>query len=311
MPATSEKATILTNKMRVPPRCNIAFGEWQAKFNKIIAAASGFVSLEILSPAQTSTSEWMITQRFKTADNVIAWKNSKERDILFNDLRSFLNREEFSEIQENEVKESELLKGVVTEVFISEINPGQELAYFDWMSKIHQVEEKFPGFRGVYIQAPNSGRGKNWITLLQFDKLENLDHWLTSPERQKVLKELKPLINSIESHRVISPYAGWFSSLANQGELPPVWKQTMIVLLVLFPIVMLEIRFLMPFIAHLGLSLSTFIGNAISVTLIAWPMMPIAIRFLKWWLSPQSSLTRTVSGFFVVAALYLIEIIVL
>src|SRR5262249_32985415 len=158
-------------------------------------------------------------------------------------------------------------------------------------------------FRGVYVKSPTPGQGENWITLLRFDSQEHLDRWLTSKERKEVLKEARPLITSLESHRVISPFAGWFASTATDGRIPPVWKQTCLVLLVLFPIVMLELKFLLPLTKNLNLSVGTFIGNAISVTLVSWPMMPIAIYFLRWWLSPSDesvSLKRDVAGFLLI-----------
>ncbi len=181
-----------------------------------------------------------------------------------------------------------------------------EKDYRAWIAKIHHVEAKFPGFRGVYVQSPK-GRGKHWITLLQFDSMQNLEGWLQSPERKQVLQESAPLISSLEAHRVFSPYAGWFASIAKVGELPPVWKQTMLVLLVLFPIVVFELKYLSPLLSGLNSSVSTFISNALSVTLISFPMMPIAILFLGWWLS-TNSLKTTIRGTLLLGLLYLAEI---
>ena len=83
------------------------------------------------------------------------------------------------------------------------------------------------------VQSPQKGHGRNWITLLQFDFAEKLNDWLASPERQEVLKEGESLVESMESHRVISPYAGWFSSVYKKDGEIPLWKQTMVVLLAL------------------------------------------------------------------------------
>jgi uncharacterized protein len=121
------------------------------------------------------------------------------------------------------------------------------------------------------------------------------------------------LISSIESHRIYSPFAGWFKSLQETaGELPAAWKQTMIVLLVLYPIVMLELKYLNPFLTGLNPSLGMFIGNAISASLVSWPLVPIAIYFLKWWLVPKDPhrLRDTLLGTVVVLVLYIIEVAV-
>lgn len=276
---------------------NSEFALWQAKLNILISSFPGFVSLEILS-----MDGWSLVQRFHDEDTLLRWKNSPERQELMNQLQRF------------DVKEiEELTTGVsnVTEVFVTEVAADKVEAYRSWMAKIHQVEAKFPGFKGVYVQSPTTAQGRNWITLLQFDSPENLDRWLVSEERLEVLKEAEPLIASLESHRVASPYGGWFGSIAKeQGALPPVWKQTFVVLLVLFPIVMLELKFLSPYTASLPLAMGTFIANAISVGLIAWPSMPIAIYFLSWWLSPKAALKTTLLGCLLLFFLYLLEIVI-
>lgn len=311
MPLSQNKVTILTTKIQIQPDLKNSFADWQAKLNARIAAFPDFVSLEILSPKSPSQSEWAIIQRFYSPESLLDWRQSKERKELFEELKLLLNTQKPNAIQETEMVTSDLMKGGITEVFITQVSQEKESEFREWIAKIHQVEAKFPGFQGVYVQSPRLGQGKNWITLLQFDTPENLEHWLASSERQQLLNESKPLIASLESHRVISPYAAWFSSIAKKGKLPSLWKQTMTILLVLFPIVMLELKFLTPLTSHLGPSLSMFIGNAISVTLISWPMMPIAIRFLRWWLSPENHYRAiSILGAFIVTMLYLLEIMV-
>jgi antibiotic biosynthesis monooxygenase (ABM) superfamily enzyme len=228
-----------------------------------------------------------------------------------NELRNMLGNGGDNAIQDVESESSELTNNV-TEVFVTQVSPDKEDAYREWIAKIHQVESKFPGFRGMYVQAPNKNQGRNWITFLQFDTQKNLDRWLSSSERQQVLSEAQPLITVLESHRVITPYAGWFASLTEKGEIPSVWKQTMLVLLVLFPIVMLELKYLSLLTSNLNSSLATFIGNAISVTLIAWPMMPMTIDLLGWWLSPKNEKNSkiTILGTCLLVLLYIIEIAV-
>ncbi len=304
-----ENVTLLTTKLLIKPDCTVDFANWQAKLNVAIANQPGFISLEILSPLQPQQREWLVVQRFFSSEDTQRWHRSEVRKKLMEDVNEYLVDDSKDHIKET-FSNASGIQGGVTEVFVTQVNPENEKAYREWIAKIHEAEAKFPGFRGVYMQSPSRVGGLNWITLLQFDTPENLDHWLNSPERQKVLKEAKSLITSLESHRMISPYAGWFASLTKTGEMPPVWKQTMIILLVLFPIVMFELKYLLQLTAGLNVSLGTFIGNAISVTLISWPMMPIAIFFLGWWLVPKSEkhFQATFLGTFVILLLYIAEI---
>lgn len=298
----------LVLKVKTLPEAKGHFIDWQSQLNAKIANFPGFISLEIVSPSQGQP-EWAIVQRFATVENIKQWRHSDAYQNLIRQLNDFLPNEEEGAIQEEEIEQDQ---ATVTEVFVTEVSPEKEHIYREWIAKIHCVEATFPGFRGTYVQSPSQSQGKNWITFLQFDSPENLDHWLKSPERQMILKEGESLIDYLESHRIASAYGGWFASIAKKGELPPAWKQTMIVLLVLFPIVMLEMRYLSPLISSLNPSLGMFISNAISVSLVSWPMTPIAIRLLGWWLSPQAKTRKrdTIIGTVIVFLLYLIEVVI-
>jgi antibiotic biosynthesis monooxygenase (ABM) superfamily enzyme len=281
------------------------FAVWQARLNGSIASFPGFVSLEILSPNTPEQGEWLLVQRFYAAKDLAGWQNSGTRKALFTDL------ENYAEGIRDDATDSEDTVGSVTEVFITQVDPRHEKKYREWMGKIHQAEAAFPGFKGVYMQSPSQGKGSHWVTLLQFDNPKNLEKWIKSEERSKLLMEGKDLIANLESHRMVSSYGGWFASVEREGQLPPVWKQTMVVLLVLFPIVMFELKYLSPLTAGLNSSLGTFIGNGVSVTLIAWPMMPLALAFLGGWVAPSSerSWLANWGGTCFVFFLYVLEII--
>lgn len=298
-----EKPILIHLKVRLKTNIDAEFADWQAQLNAAIAGLPGFISLEFLCPFPAMR-KWEIVQRFGSMQEAVQWKESQ----TYRDLMDSLQR--LSIEKKETVTDVESLKSGITEVIVVQTSPEKEAAFRSWMAKIHLLEARFPGFRGVYVQSPNRSNGRFWITLLQFDTAEHLDLWLHSPERQSVLEESKALINYMETHRVISPYAGWFATIARVGDLPALWKQTMVILLVLFPIVMLEFKYLNPHLKELNISLSTFIGNAISVSLISFPMMPIAIRCLRWWLTPELEPRKGVDmvGTLVVMALYLLEI---
>lgn len=294
---------LLKTKISLAPGKEAQFAEWQAALQKRIAKHRGFISLEILAPAQTGLNEWHIVQRFFTSEETEAWHHSHDYKELFKQLKSLISSD-LVEGYYNQKEES------VTEVIVVEVSPEKDDAFRDWIGKIHKAEAKFEGFRGVYVQSPCQNQSHNWITLLQFDTPEHLDHWLNSEERRQVLKEGEGLIASLESHRVLTSYSGWFSSLAKEGEpLPDVWKQTMLILLVLFPVVMLELKFLSPHLHGVDRSLATFISNAISVIVLAWPLTPLAIYLLRWWLAPiGNKQLKTLLGTLLVLALYALEI---
>jgi antibiotic biosynthesis monooxygenase (ABM) superfamily enzyme len=296
---------ILTVQVKLRNGAEPRFIAWQEKLNAAITQAPAFVSLEIASH-DPEKKQWFITQRFTSHEGASAWQESASCLALMNELTDLAMPGGCLK----GIGERESSLGSVTEVFVTDVDPQDIAAFREWNARIHYEEAKHPGFKGVYVQSPAQGKGRHWITMLQFDTPEHLDLWLASPERKQILDEPVPWMKTLESHRVISPYGGWFSSLAKKGTVPPAWKQTMVVLLILFPIVMLEMIFLNPFTAGLNPSLAMFIGNVISVTLIAWPGSPLAIKLLNWWLSPSKGNSKAISfwGAMLVCALYLVTI---
>lgn len=298
--------TCIVTKVGIKPECKNAFIDWQAQLNTCITEFEGFISLEFQAPTNEDA-VWVMVQRFKDINSRALWKSSPKRKSLFKELASFAVDACF----DDQEKEGIYSRGGVTEVFVTKVSPDKEKSFKEWLAKIHQAEAKFPGFQGMFIQSPSSSESHNWITFLQFDTQEHLEFWLNSNERKSILVEAKNIMQSLESHRVISPFAGWFSSISQEQKIPSAWKQTMLVLLVLFPIVMMEFRFLSPYTSFLNISLATFIGNAISVSLISWPLMPIVLRLFSWWFSEDPSKRdyfRTFLGIVLILSLYLFAI---
>jgi antibiotic biosynthesis monooxygenase (ABM) superfamily enzyme len=143
------------------------------------------------------------------------------------------------------------------------------------------------------------------------DDLDPLcDAWLASPERARLVRESEALVEGWSSRRLDQPFAAWFPAAA-PSEMPPDWKQAMVVLLVLFPIVMSELRLPAPLTRGLSAVAGTFLANAISVGLLTWPVMPIANRALDWWLRPSRLAARRITplGAGLLIAVYLVEIL--
>jgi antibiotic biosynthesis monooxygenase (ABM) superfamily enzyme len=295
--------TMSSLHVSIRPEALSRFVIWQGIFGQQIAASPGFVSLEYLC-SSPHENRWIIVERFSDESNLQNWQNSANNQKRIKELRDLATLEGVTQKVESEPD----LKSGVTEVIITHVPVDKEVEFRQWNAKIHSIEAKFEGFRGIYVQSPAQQQSGNWITLLQFDTPQNLDRWLNSSERQEVLKESASLVHSYETHRVASPYAGWFYTIPNSTEAPPVWKQTMLVLLVLFPIVMLQSKYLSPWLVSLNPSLGIFLSCLMSVTLITFPFMPLAISGLRWWIAPTTQWLN-ITGTLTVILLFTFEIL--
>ena len=137
----------------------------------------------------------------------------------------------------------------------------------------------------------------------------NLEGWLKSNARAALVKESEDLVAGFHAQRVDTSFPGWIPNDPTTGKPPNRWKAAALILLTLFPVVMLELKFLNPHLRELNPAVGTFIGNALSVALTTWPLMPLAIYGFHAWLFPENRPRWLVLTMPVVLVLcYLIEI---
>ena len=142
-----------------------------------------------------------------------------------------------------------------------------------------------------------------WVDVVRYDSLKDLEHWMESKERRDLLAELDSIVESRHAHRVTG-LEGWFA-LNRPGQTatgPPSWKQALAVLFALYPTVM-ALTFLNPLWRNQPLSVQMLFGNILSVALLTWLVMPAVSRLLGFWLSSTGKNWKTeASGIAIVAA---------
>lgn len=283
--AVDSKPVAVVVKMHLREGVNQAFSAWHAKMCTVTSQLPGFISAEVNAPGSVGQPAWRIIQRFRTEDKLRDWLESEQYRHLMLEAESLAdNNQTGGLIEERGAENSDV--ATVTEAVTTYVRPEKAGEYMKWAAKTHRAEAQFPGYRGGFLQPPASPDQGYWTTLVRFATPEELDAWLNSREREELLREHKALVSSWSQHRLPTSFAGWFPQDQASSSSPPGWKQSMVVILMLFPIVMLELRFLTPLTRGLKPALGTFIGNVLSVFLLAWPFMPTAIRGLKWWLVP-------------------------
>ncbi len=287
-----------------------AFAGWLTEFNKIVSTFSGYVSAVVVPPVPPLQSNWVMVQRFQTIEELRAWLDSEARRSLLDKSASLLVDEGTTNVIQGSNTELSP-QDMVTEIITVSVKPGMEEAYHNWVDRIRQVEARFPGYQGLQLQPPIPGLQENWVSLLRFDTAEHLNAWLESDARRDALREVEPFIDKREQ-QVATAFSGWFTFGDAPGQAPPSWKQSMIVLLTLYPIVMLELLFLNPLTQSLGMAESTFIGNALSVAVTGFLLIPLALRAFEWWLLPRpnDSPRVEVAGIALIVGLYALSIAV-
>lgn len=305
--AVAVKPAVVVIKMRLRAGVEQGFSAWHAKICTVAAQLPGFISAEVNAPAALGPPVWRIVHHFRSDDQLRAWRQSEEHRRLLIEAESLVETNDSGGLVEEESAEDSE-EATVTEVVTTYVRPDKADEYKAWAAKIHRAEAQFPGYRGGFLQPSMSSGQSYWTTLVRFATPQQLEDWLNSSERHELLREHKALVSSWSQHRLPTSFAGWFPP--DQSASSSEWKQSMIVVLMLFPIVMAELRFLTPLTSGMKPALGNFIGNVLSVVLLAWPFMPLAIRALKWWLVPQEDRASWINpaGMVLVLAIYAMEI---
>ena len=202
-----------------------------------------------------------------------------------------------------------MLPAPISVVISTRIKPGCETEFRRWEQKIAAAQARSAGFQGYRFEPPVPGVQEDWLAILRFDTEPNLQAWLDSPDRLKLLREADAFTEEVHLRVARTGFEQWFTTVAAAGGVLPAWKQNMIVLLLLYPVVFLfGTRVQTPLLmdrAKLPFWLALFISNIASVILLSW-LVPWTSRRFGWWLSPDAGRARVVdiAGTAIIIGLY-------
>ncbi len=172
--------------------------------------------------------------------------------------------------------------------------------FMEWQRGITRVAERFPGYRGTDLYPPAEDRPREWVAVIHFEDPENLRLWLDSPERSSWTAKLPRGTGDFRLKTLPTGFGTWFDRLIREPEAGPIpsWKMALTVLLGLYPTVMLLTIFVGPSPATHGLALSMLIGNALSISILQWAVMPVLNASLGPWLhaKPGRGMALSIGG---------------
>ena len=275
--------------------------DWLARLMMTGVENWGVLSAEIIPPS-SNKADWSLVQRFQSDEELARWTDSPARKAFWTEVAPDLESGRLKLAEST--TEAFGTAGSVAVAIVTKVKPGNEQKYCECEGRFQRAQARRPGYRGVYVQPPTSGTPGLWTTLLRFDSPEALDAWFHSPERLKLLGELETIVSSTEYQRVATSFPGWFPQADGAKTGPPNWKTAMLILLGLYPIVMIEIRYLLPQLHALNPALAGFIGNVLSVGATTYLTMPASIKLFNKWLFPANKQT-SLNGPVVIAVLLL------
>lgn len=301
---TSPGTVTLLTQTRVRSERADDFARWQEQMDSVIAEAPGFIDRQVIPPSPEQP-DWVIIQRFASVEAAQAWLTSPERQQQLTEIQPWvIERDDVHIIQGDAPPDG---SAPVSVVISARVKPSQEEAFRDWQRRLAAVEAQFPGYQGCKLVPPIAGAQDDWLTIIRFDAEEHLQAWLNSPQRQQFLREGETFTTESHLRTVRTGFDAWFK-LGSGATPPPAWKQNMLVLLALYPVVFLFGQWVsQPLLTdRLGTPfwLSLFVSNIAGVLLLGQIVPWVSHRF-NWWINPAGDPRRaSITGVLVLVLLY-------
>jgi uncharacterized protein len=290
------------------------FARWQGETSTSIAKFPGFIEQRLMPPKPPLQVDWVILQRFTGLEAARAWLVSPERQARLEGAAPMLVGRDDVHVVKDEAEG--IRPASVSAVISTRVRPGKEAEYRLWEHKVAAAQSRAPGLEGYRFESPVPGVQENFVAILRFDCEANLQAWLDSPVRKRLVEEAAALTEEFHTRMARTGFDQWFRGHAASSAAPlPVWKMDMLVLLMLYPIVFLFGVFvgtpLFSNVLHLPFAIALFLGNIVSVGLTGFLVPWVAGRF-GWWLTPASPATATrihLLGAALIVAMYAIMVV--
>lgn len=310
-PTAAATVTIVT-QTRVVAGQEVAFAVWQESVSAAAASHAGFLDQKVLPPSPPAQIDWVILQRFVSLADAQHWMQSAQRRSLLDAAQPLLvGNDDVHIIPDGG---SGVLPAPASAVISTRVKPGKEEAYREWERRIAVAQTHAPGFQGYRIEPPVPGVQDSWLAIVRFDSDANLDLWMKSEARLKLLEEGKDLSDVVRARIVRTGFDQWFAPGQTAVNTPPPWKMNMLVLLQLYPVVFL-FGFLIqgPLLMkdmHLPFWFALFVGNVASVILLNW-LVPWTCARFNWWLQPAPGQETRVNriGIGLIVGLYVVSLL--
>jgi len=262
------------------------FQRWQQGMNQLCAEFEGFQGAELVRPVPGVQDDFVILFRFDSMEHLDAWLESDARKQALERGAPFFEGPASQHVLAEETDQPRYASLLVS----SRVRAGCEKAYRAWQREVDAAAARFPGFHGNEVFPPVPGRQEEWVVVVRFDSREHLDAWMQSDVRARLLEKAQPFFEHVRVHTIGSGFPGWFHLDRPDGDgFPPSWKQAMTVLLALYPTVMLLHALLQPALADIPFGAQMFVGNAVSVAVLTWLVMPLVNRAFAFWLRPPGT----------------------
>lgn len=160
--------------------------------------------------------------------------------------------------------------------------------YEHWLEEIAPLCKSFPGHLDWHIIRPISGLSENFTVIIRFDTTANLQAWMASPERSRLIAEASSMLTAGDNFFINSGLDFWFTPEQAKAKIPVRWKQALVTWSAIFPLVLIVPVVILPILRGTGIPANhysdTLFVTATVVALMIYLVMPRYTKLIYRWL---------------------------
>jgi len=262
--------------------------------------AEGYLGSEIFPPIPGVQDAYVVLYRFNRGTHLRQWLGSVRRQELLQQIAGLL----VEPAREFFFTHGRQQAGTASSVFAYLIRMDKAAEFQDWRRRILEEARTWKGFLGTESFDALDGVKPEFIVVVRFESRALLDEWLKSKVRNDFIKEVRAYVHHFTLRRIGSGFEGWFD--ISENTVPPArWRQALVILSALFPVIMLMRQLLSPIFLVLPLPVAFLILLALDMVFLTYVVMPHYSRLMNFWLRPGADTTwqHELAGWAIIAGI--------
>ncbi|MEA1902200.1 MAG: antibiotic biosynthesis monooxygenase [Actinomycetota bacterium] len=179
-------------------------------------------------------------------------------------------------------------QGLATSVITELVRPNGIPEFEDWARRANEYLATAEGFVGINTIRADDNDTPRYVTLIHFDSQEQLDSWNESPEHQRLLAELQPLLADSSVQRAEGLEIWYSLPKTNRRRNPSYWRQVLLVTPVVFVLILISNVVLVPLESQVSSLALLFLSVLLVSMTLTWPVMPWVTKVFRRFLYPDA-----------------------
>lgn len=268
-------------RRRVKAGCEVRAEELMRGILRLAREAEGFLGSEIFPPIPGVQDAYVVLYRFDSGSHLRAWLASPERQALIAEIEGLVSEPSVEFFFSHGRRQA----GTASSVFAYRVRQEKRGEFQEWRRRILAAAKTFEGFLGTESFDTLEGGEPEFIVVVRFDSRPHLDAWLGSDVRAKFMDEVAEFIHAVRLRRIGSGFEGWFD-ISSESRPPARWRQAMVILSALFPVILSIRAFMAPIFQVLPMPVAFLILLTVDMAFLTYVVMPRYSRLMRFWLNP-------------------------